>query len=224
MPRISPTRAEEIRQRILAGASRVFAERGFHEASIQDVVRESGLSVGAIYTYFGSKEELVRASCLAAIGDAIDAVVADLQHAGSVREKFERAIDAWFRGLIGDAGGPSFLAQAWAAAGEEPAIRDLLLRRRERIVTVATMLLQEAQAQGEARAGIDTDGLAVALSALLDGIVLARLEDPERFDRAACERPLRALLDLVYAPGSTPGETGARAFASPAGTTRTVSA
>lgn len=205
MPRISPARAEEIRQRILAAASRVFAERGFHDASIQDVVRESGLSVGAIYTYFGSKDELVRASCLAAIGDAVDAVIADLQHAGSVREKFDRAIDAWFVGLIADPGGPSFLAQAWAAGGEQPTIRDLLLRRRERIVTVVTMLLREAVVRGEAPADVDVDGAALGISALLDGIVLARLEDPERFDRASCERPLRAIIDCLLQPPSASG-------------------
>ncbi len=203
MPRISPARAEEIRQRILAAASRVFAEHGFHEASIQDVVRESGLSVGAIYTYFGSKDELVRASCLAAVSDVIDAVIADLQQAGSVREKFDRAIDAWFAGLIADPGGPSFLVQAWAAGGEQPTIRDLLLRRRERIVTVVTMLLREAVSRGEARADVDVDDAALGISALLDGIVLARLEDPERFDRASCERPLRALINCVLEPAPT---------------------
>ena len=44
-------------------AVRVFGEKGYHSATIADVVRESGLSVGAIYTYFSGKDELIRLSC-----------------------------------------------------------------------------------------------------------------------------------------------------------------
>ena len=44
--------------RIVAAAVRVFAEKGYHGATMQDVVRESGLSIGAMYTYFKGKDEL----------------------------------------------------------------------------------------------------------------------------------------------------------------------
>ena len=55
MPRVSAAREQEVRDRIVRAALAVFAEHGFHRATMQDVVRASGLSVGAIYTYFKRK-------------------------------------------------------------------------------------------------------------------------------------------------------------------------
>src|SRR5258705_1436233 len=63
MPRVSPQHEQAVRDRIVRAALGVFAEHGFHRATMQDVVRASGLSVGAIYTYFKSKSELILAGC-----------------------------------------------------------------------------------------------------------------------------------------------------------------
>ena len=58
MPRVSAAHEQEVRDRIVAAALRVFSEHGYRGSTIQHVVRDSGLSVGAIYTYFRSKDEL----------------------------------------------------------------------------------------------------------------------------------------------------------------------
>jgi len=68
MPRVSAAHEQGVRDRIVAAALRVFGELGFHGATIQDVVRESGLSVGAIYTYFKGKDDLFLATCDLASG------------------------------------------------------------------------------------------------------------------------------------------------------------
>ena len=62
MPKISPALGQQRRDQILAAALACFARQGYHATSMDDVVRESGLSVGAIYTYFSSKEDLDRKS------------------------------------------------------------------------------------------------------------------------------------------------------------------
>jgi len=46
------------RRRIQAAAREVFAERGYAKASIEHIAKQAGLSVGAIYLYFRSKEDL----------------------------------------------------------------------------------------------------------------------------------------------------------------------
>ncbi len=48
----------ERREAILAGATRVFAEKGVSLATMEDIARESELSKGALYLYFKSKDEL----------------------------------------------------------------------------------------------------------------------------------------------------------------------
>ena len=49
---------EEVRDDLLAAAARVFARRGFHGASVEAIFEDAGLSTGAIYSNFASKEEL----------------------------------------------------------------------------------------------------------------------------------------------------------------------
>ena len=63
MPRVSAAHEQQVRDRIVRAAIGVFSDKGYHRSTIQDVVRASGLSVGAIYTHFSGKDELFLASC-----------------------------------------------------------------------------------------------------------------------------------------------------------------
>ncbi len=49
------------RQAILDAARAVFRELGFEVATVRDIIRRTGLSVGAFYNYYRSKEEVVAA-------------------------------------------------------------------------------------------------------------------------------------------------------------------
>jgi AcrR family transcriptional regulator len=54
-------RRSNTRARLLDGALEVFAERGFHGASVEDICERAGFTRGAFYSNFGSKDELVLA-------------------------------------------------------------------------------------------------------------------------------------------------------------------
>lgn len=47
------------RKQILDAATQVFAEKGFHRATIKDIARVAGIADGTIYTYFTSKTEVL---------------------------------------------------------------------------------------------------------------------------------------------------------------------
>src|SRR5207244_11461243 len=61
MPRVVPEYKEEARTRILAAANEVFGEKGYRQATMDDVAKKLGVSKGALYLYFASKEELFEA-------------------------------------------------------------------------------------------------------------------------------------------------------------------
>ena len=172
MPRISVQRQEATRQSILVAARDVFVAKGFHEATTHDVARAAGISVGSIYTYFASKDELIRECVLAANQAETDAVLHDIRSDGSVHARLARAIAGWYRYTIQAPGVPVFLAEAWAAASRKSLIRDLVARRRERIVTVAEVVIREGVTSGELAPDLDVNAMARALGALLDGVVL----------------------------------------------------
>jgi AcrR family transcriptional regulator len=50
---------EPVRQRLLGEATRLFAERGFESTSVQEIVTAAGVTKGAMYHYFDSKDDLL---------------------------------------------------------------------------------------------------------------------------------------------------------------------
>ncbi len=65
MPRVSAQHEQAVRDRIVRAAIGVFAEHGFHRATMQDIVRKSGLSVGALHSHLESD---LRPCCLCVVG------------------------------------------------------------------------------------------------------------------------------------------------------------
>jgi len=206
MPRITQQHEQQVRQRILVAALRVFGEHGFHRATMQDVVRESGLSVGAIYTYFKGKDELFLSICDMTVEETLTALATRLPAGSGVAEKMAIAIGFFLDSVDAFAamgGGTSFLVHAWAEAESEPSVREMLVRRREQIVTVGRMLLQEGIARGELPAWIDVDAAATAYSALLDGLTLIGLEEGAGYSRTESERRAVSVLELLLAAART---------------------
>ena len=207
MPRVTAAHEQEVRERIVAAALRVFGERGFHGATIGDVVRESGLSVGAIYTYFKGKDDLFLATCDLASGRGLGELAARLPAGRSVAERLAIAVAFYFDtaecDLADGPGNADFLVQAWAQAEAEPAAREMLRRRREQLVMAGQFLLEEGIARGELPSWLDTALVARAYITLLDGFLLIRAEQGPAFSRDAAEREAREMLRLVLAAAAS---------------------
>ena len=63
MPKVSQQHLDARRQQIVDAARARFASHGFAGTSMTDIIAESGLSNGAIYRYFTSKEQIIAAVC-----------------------------------------------------------------------------------------------------------------------------------------------------------------
>ena len=75
MPKVSAQYRDERRAHILAAARRCFVRDGFHQTSMQDLVREAGMSSGAVYRYFASKDAMI----VAIAEENLDQIVAIVQ-------------------------------------------------------------------------------------------------------------------------------------------------
>ena len=152
MPRVSAAHEQEVRERILDAASRVFAEKGYHSSTIADVVRESGLSVGAIYSYFSGKDELIRLTCDQIAARGLDELAARLAPATTTAERLAIAIRLYIETIDEYDGAPGqvTLVQAWAEADREPGVREMLAGRRERLAGAGQLLLRQGVDQRRA--------------------------------------------------------------------------
>ena len=63
MPRVTRKEAEQHREDVIEAAARLFRERGIDGTSVPDLMAEAGLTHGAFYGHFSSKEELAAAAC-----------------------------------------------------------------------------------------------------------------------------------------------------------------
>ncbi|HEX8024924.1 MAG TPA: TetR family transcriptional regulator, partial [Candidatus Limnocylindrales bacterium] len=197
MPRVTAAHGQDVRDRIVSAALRVFGELGFHGSTIQDVVRESGLSVGAIYTYFKGKDDLFLATCDLAAGRGFGELAARLARGRTVADKLAIAVSFYFDAADGDAANPgnaNFLVQAWGVAEGEPAVREMLAKRRLQLGAAATLLAEEGVVRGELPRWLDAPAVSRAYVALLDGMLLVRAEQGQAFRREDAERQAREIL------------------------------
>lgn len=173
MPKISAAHEQQRRAQILAAAMVCFARQGYHATSMDDVVRESGLSVGAIYSYFPSKEELF----LALSDERTDQTLAYLnglfRRPGPMAEKTREAVDYFFTLLSDDQ--LSFArvnVEFMNEAAKSERVKARQERRCESVRQFMRWLLTEARAQGEIRADVDVDAAAELMLMLNEGILL----------------------------------------------------
>lgn len=61
MPKVTHQYRDARRDQILSAARRCFLRNGFHATSMQDLFAEAGLSSGAVYRYFASKDDVITA-------------------------------------------------------------------------------------------------------------------------------------------------------------------
>ena len=80
MPKISDEKRAARRTQILEAAWTCFQKEGLHATTMDDIIRASGLSAGAVYSYYPSKDELILAAVTTSLS-GLTALVAPLMQA-----------------------------------------------------------------------------------------------------------------------------------------------
>jgi AcrR family transcriptional regulator len=100
----SSRRATRSRRRrapeIIDAAARVFAERGFHGATTQDIADVLGIRQASLYYYFASKEAALELVCLKGVEGFFEAAKAIAAGPGSARNRLARLIDSHLSPLL----------------------------------------------------------------------------------------------------------------------------
>ena len=176
MPKVTPEHRAARRAQIIAAARRRFAANGFHLTSMEDVIAESGLSAGALYGYFPSKNSLIAATIedtLNLVGESAREVLADAVSPGQTLSDLVRVIIGT---LVDGSVDPSVIALfAWAEAPRNPDLRAALTDRYRGLRAVLTGVARE----WFERAGVGVDEATVesvgkTLLATLMGFVAQR--------------------------------------------------
>jgi AcrR family transcriptional regulator len=204
VPKVSQSYLDARRSQILDAATACFAREGFHRATMQDIVKESRLSPGAIYNYFASKEEIIVA--IANERQSKEAsLIREAQQLPDLTNALRRIRDAFFTPLddpkerrrrrVG--------IQLWAEAQRNPKIRKMVRRGVDGPRELLSRMIAEAQSRLEIPTSLDPDATARFMIATFHGFVL-QLD----WDETVAVEPYLKILDLclerLLAPESPP--------------------
>jgi AcrR family transcriptional regulator len=194
MPKVTPQHQEARKTQIIEAAVACFVRKGFHRTSMQDIVAESGLSPGAIYLYFKSKEEIIQ-------------TIADLRHAREAEmiaaafrnrdtgRSLSRLVETFFYALLDPAVKKERIlgVQLWGEALSNPAVAELARRGIDAPLAVLTGVLTKYREEKPLPGGLTAQAMARVILAQFQGFVVQFLLD----DGLAIEEYSKAVQALL---------------------------
>lgn len=172
-------RKAETRAALLDAAGRVFARRGYHAASVDEVADEAGYSTGALYSNFEGKEDLFLALLQREIERQAAGVAAAVADRGSLDERARGGAEYWLEFLDREPELVLLFMEFWAYAVRNPEVRSRFAARYAEVRAALAGII----GAGARELGVELlrppEQLAAAIDALADGFALQRLADPD---------------------------------------------
>lgn len=187
--------SEERQKQILEAAVSQFAKHGLHATRMEDIARESGLSKGALYLYYQSKDAIISALLRTLFAWELRGTRAIARSEGSVTGRL-LALTRMFADELDrlSVAMPIFL-EFYAIAFRQPAVREHLGKMYDEYRGPLASLIQEGIASAEFRA-VDPDEVALTWIALLEGLTLLWVVNPRGIAwRERAEAAVHLLLD-----------------------------
>lgn len=187
-----PSKGEQTRAHILDTALRLFAERGYQGATMRDIAREAGCSLGLAYRYFARKEEMVLAfylQCAKALEEEVRSLPPD-----SLAVRFEKALRADiarvapYRGAFG-----SLFSVALSPDSEVAVLGEAMADVRQRVWST---FLVVAEGASDAPRGRQAGDVATLFYGIHLCLVLFWLQDRSSGQRATDEM-IALIRDMV---------------------------
>lgn len=178
MPKVDVS--EERRNQIISAATAVFAEKGFYGARMDDIVKASGLSKGALYWYFDSKDAIITAILDEFFNQEMAGMANILAVDMPVGEKIKMIVGQLTADMQEMNIYQSIALEFYSLASRREEVRLSLLTYFEDFQSGFSMLIQQGIDSGEFRA-IDADIVAATFIAQMEGIALLWAFNPEKF-------------------------------------------
>jgi len=207
-PKVTLEHRENTRDRILDAAETLFQRRGYHETSMDEIVRKSGMSKGAIYGYFESKEDLFRSLHDRSYVQAFESASALLTAGGSSRSKLERLVDIYFLSKDNE------LSRERCRMSLEFSVESLRMQplhrqqewRDKQLHGLIKTMIEEGVRDAEFRKDLDADSTASLLIATIDGLILRWATTDSKIDWKSARDAMVSL--VLHGIAASPSRSG----------------
>jgi AcrR family transcriptional regulator len=201
-----PTRAEKnaaTTAALLSAAAATFAERGFEAATMDEIAERVGLSKGALYYRYKSKEDLF----LALLDERCAAYISDLERArgtGASAGAGWGAVADQFLSVLRERSWPRLFFEYVSYASRHPHARSQLAKRTRALRRAFERVIEQQAADAGAELPVPAADIALAITALGNGLALERLADPRGVpDRVFAELPALIIGGVAARAGRT---------------------
>jgi AcrR family transcriptional regulator len=158
---------QRTRAALLAGARRVFAQRGYVDTRISDITDAAEVSVGTFYTYFEGKEQIF-ARVVTAVYDDLLAALRDASEAAASVAPIDRVRALHRRYLEAFRADASLWAAVEEAALSAPDLRSVVWERRGACIAMLAHAVGRWRQEGAVGRGVEPDVAAFGLAAMAE--------------------------------------------------------
>lgn len=198
MPKVVSEYRAQARSRILTAATSVFRRKGFSRATIEDIARGVGVSRAAVYLYFSSKLDMLKAI---QIRDRarMEQRLARIAASADLPRTFAKLLDDF---ASHPSASQNYL-EMFARAREDNEVREALLFDRSSDSRAIRSILDGLRASGTSLRVDDPEAAAILIrSVLVDAVLAYGLGGDREKVRRDLVRALRAVIGSSQAPAS----------------------
>jgi AcrR family transcriptional regulator len=186
--RWTPERRRQLtKDALVEAAAEVFAQRGFHGVSVDEIADAAGFTKGAVYSNFGSKEDLFFAVLQRHFDRVLEAYAEELGKVVDVGDvEPARLAEVWKRTEVGDRQALMLLLELRLYALRNPDVADRVAEFERRCEEAIASFVTEQTAAAGSKAMVDPITLGVILYAANQGlaqhVAVCRTEHPHLFE------------------------------------------
>jgi AcrR family transcriptional regulator len=178
VPRVAESYKQTRRRQVMDAAIACFSREGFHRTTMKQIVDETGLSAGAIYRYFNSKEDIV-----AAIAEEHHTTEAAVLREMAQREDIAEGLRDLVLVSLGRLTDPTeqewrrVTVQVWGEALRDDRVMQIVRGGLDEPLEILTDLFRRARREKLIPKGIDPAAAARVCAAIFQGLVLQHAWD-----------------------------------------------
>jgi AcrR family transcriptional regulator len=202
-----PSREEKkaaTRARLVAAAATVFARLGFAGASLEDIADEAGLTKGAVYSNFESKDDLIKAVLRDRLDEPARAIPALVSGELSIKDRAARASELFVRQMEQDREAALLDVEFSMYLARNPEMVPRFSEGARELRRTMARAMEEWAARDGVPLPLDSETLVAGVFALGNGIRLARLSDPDATPEDLFGKMLALIMSSSAAPDGTP--------------------
>ncbi|MEJ2759148.1 MAG: TetR/AcrR family transcriptional regulator, partial [Anaerolineales bacterium] len=158
-----------------------FSKEGFHNARMEDIADEAGLSKGALYLYFKSKDKIISSILTALFEREITTISEYVTHDSSAKGALARVATLISEDLLQMKPFISIVYEFWAMSFRNKAIGNVIREFLWQYVEIFVPIFERGIEDGEFRS-LDAKDTAMAFGAMIEGSILIWSYDMDNLD------------------------------------------